>query len=166
MMLRFASFLFAVALSAGGALAGDAAPFNPDAYPPEVGKSLHLAIEACTQDGGGAVTFAPDTVQEIDLTGDGRDDYIVDFHNTLCADREATYCGTGGCDMDILVTLPNGRIRTVFSDRVRGIEIKQGNGVRLIRFQLHGGYCGGHGNPSCYKEHRMTAKPFKFVMPQ
>jgi hypothetical protein len=68
--------------------------------------------------------------------------------------------------MDILVTLPNGKIRTVFSDRVRAIEISEGEGPRTIRFALHGSHCGGHGNPSCYKEHRITATPFKFVEPK
>jgi hypothetical protein len=126
MMLRFATFSFAAMLSASDAVAGDAPPFNPGVYPPEVRKSLQQANEECTREGGGAVTFAPDTVRKIDLTGDGRDDYIVDFQNTQCADREAAYCGTGGCDMDILVALADGRIRTVFSDRVRGVEIKQG----------------------------------------
>ncbi len=45
-------------------------------------------------------------------------------------------------------------------------EILPGIGARTIRFQLHGGYCGGHGVPSCFKNHRITSRPFKFVMPQ
>ena len=115
---------------------------------------------------GGAVTFAPDTVRKVDLTGDGRDDYIVDFRDAVCADREAAYCGTGGCIMDILVTLPNGRVRRVFDGHVRTYEILPGDGARTIRFALHGGYCGGHGNPSCIKEHRITARPFGFEVPR
>jgi hypothetical protein len=115
------------------------------------------------------VTFAADTVRTLDLTGEGRDDYIVSFHETLCAGFEAAFCGTGGCSMDILVTLPNGKVRTVFSGRVRTYEIlpdrARKGGARTIRFALHGGYCGGHGNPSCMKDHRITAKPFEFKMP-
>jgi hypothetical protein len=30
---------------------------------------------------------------------------------------------------------------------------------------LHGGYCGGHGSPSCIKEKGITATPFEFKMP-
>ncbi len=112
------------------------------------------------------MTCASDTVRKLDLTGNGRDDYIVDFRDTVCADREAAYCGTGGCIMDILVTLPNGRVRRVFDGHVRTYEILPGEGARTIRFALHGGYCGGHGNPSCIKEHRITAKPFVFEMPK
>jgi hypothetical protein len=36
------------------------------------------------------VTFAPPaTVRNLDLTVDGRDDYIVDFHDTECAGRHS-----------------------------------------------------------------------------
>ena len=81
-------------------------------------------------------------------------------------DREAVYCGTGGCDLYILVTYPSGGTRLVFGQHVREYEVLPGNGARTIRFGLHGGYCGGHGNPSCVKTHRITGQPFKFVMPQ
>ena len=64
------------------------------------------------------------------------------------------------------MTLPNGKTRSVFSDRVRSYEILPGAGARTMRFGLHGSYCGGHGNPSCIKEHRITAKPFEFKMPK
>jgi hypothetical protein len=156
------------ALVAGSALAQQPAkppPFDAGNYPPEVRKALHYANEECSAQGGGAVTFAPDAVRSLDLTGDGRDDYIVDFHDTVCAERAVAFCGTGGCVIDILLTLPNGRIRSVFSDYVRSYEILAGEGARTIRFELHGGYCGGHGNPSCIKEKRISAKPFAFKMP-
>jgi hypothetical protein len=89
---------------------------------------------------GGAVTFAPDTLRKVDLTGDGRDDYIVDFRDT--------------------------RVRHVFDGHVRTYEILRRDGARTIRFALHGGYCGGHGNPSCIKEYRITARPVGFEVPR
>jgi hypothetical protein len=54
----------------------------------------------------------------------------------------------------------------VFSDRVWDIQILPGNGVRTLRFQMHGSYCGGPGAMECYKEHRVTTKPFRFVEPE
>jgi hypothetical protein len=159
----------AAGLAAGSALGQQPAkppPFDAANYPPEVRKALRYANEECARQQGGAVTFAPDTVRAIDLTGDGRDDYIVDFRDAVCADREAAYCGTGGCIMDILLKLPNGRVRRVFDGHIRSYEILPGDGARTIRFALHGGYCGGHGNPSCIKERRITAKPFEFTMPK
>jgi hypothetical protein len=106
-------------------------------------------------------------VRRIDLTGDGREDYIVDFRDTKCGDRETTYCGTGGCVMNILVTLPDGK--PVFDGHVRSYEIKpkptkRGAG-RTIRFDLHGNYCGGFGAQACVKEKAITATPFAFKQP-
>jgi len=170
MTTRIIALLFAaLALVSGSALAQDSAErvtFDETKYPREVRKSLRYAHEECKRQGGAKVTFAPDTVRKLDLTGDGRDDYIVDFRDTQCADRQAVYCGTGGCGLDILVSLPNGKIRNVFSARVRTYEILPGEGAKTIRFMLHGTYCGGHGNPSCPKEHKITAKPFVFKEPK
>ncbi|WFU37644.1 hypothetical protein QA640_24585 [Bradyrhizobium sp. CB82] len=102
------------------ASAEDAKPFNPDDYPAEVQKALRYAQRECASQGGGAVSFAPDTVRKVDLTGDGRDDYIVDFRDTKCDVSEVAYCGSGGCVMNVLVTLPNGDVRRVCSTAMSG----------------------------------------------
>jgi len=173
MTMRTILLLVAV-LAAGSAWAEDAAkppPLDAGKYPAEVQKALRYANEECKSQGGGEVTFAHDTVTTLDLTGGGRRDYIVDFHHTECAGREAVYCGTGGCTMEILVTLPSGKVRSVFNDRVRSYEIlpdrvPDRSAPRTIRFELHGSYCGGHGNPSCPREKRITTAPFEFIMPK
>ena len=113
----FVALILLAAVTAPAANAFDAAGF-----PPEVREALKYAHEECGE--GGKVTFAPDTVRKLDLTGDGRPDYIVDFRDTQCAERLAVYCGTGGCSMDILVTLPDGKIRTVFSARTRSFSAR------------------------------------------
>ncbi|MBW7968680.1 hypothetical protein [Bradyrhizobium sp. BR 10289] len=156
-------------LFATAAHAEDAKPFSPSDYPPGVQKAVRYANEECESQGGGAVSFAPDTVRRIDLTGDGRDDYIVDFSNTRCGERETTYCGTGGCVMTILVTLPDGEVRPVFDGYVRSYTIvappmKRG-AARTIRFDLHGSFCGGFGAQACSKERAITARPFAFKQP-
>jgi hypothetical protein len=138
-------------LAAGSAAAQDAtkpAAFNERAFPREVRKALQYAHDECGRQGGGRVTFASDTVRKLDLTGDGRDDYIVDLRDTGCDGRESVYCGTAGCTFDIIVALKGGGHRTVFSARVRTCEIMPGEGAKTIRFMLHGSYCGGSGSPS------------------
>ena len=161
--------LILLVLIASPARAEQARPFNPSDYPPGVQKALRYANEECTSQDGGEVTFAVNTVRKIDLTGDGREDYIVDFSQTKCADRETTYCGTGGCVMNILVTLPDGDLRTVFDGYVRGYTIvpppvKRG-AARVIRFDLHGSFCGGFGAQDCIKQKAITATPFAFKQP-
>lgn len=161
--------LFLLALIASAARAENAKPFNPSDYPPGVQKALRYANEECASQGGGEVSFAPDTVRKIDLNGDGRDDYIVDFNATKCGDRETTYCGTGGCVMKILVTLPDGGVREVFDGYVRSYKImpppmKRG-AARSIRFDLHGSFCGGFGAQACVKQKAIATTPFAFKQP-
>ena len=158
-----------LALFATAARADEAKPFNPSDYPPGVQKALRYANEECESQDGGPVTFAVDTVRKVDLTGDGREDYIVDFRDTRCGERETTYCGTGGCVMTILVTLPDGSVRPVFDGYVRSYKIvappmKRG-AARTVRFDLHGSYCGGFGAQACWKEKAITATPFAFKQP-
>ncbi|MDN5004692.1 hypothetical protein ACFQZO_27965 [Bradyrhizobium sp. GCM10027634] len=165
--MRYLILLFALLVVA--AHADEAKPFDPAGYPLAVQKALRYANEECDSQGGGAVTFVPDTVRKVDLTGDGRDDYIVDFRDTKCGEREGTYCGTGGCVLDILVTRPDGSVRTVFDGYVRSYSIvapsmKRG-AARVIRFDLHGSYCGGFGAQACVKERAITATPFTFKQP-
>ena len=170
MIGRFAA-LFAVAMLAltAGAAAQEAAklpPFKAADYPIEIRKALSYGPEECKRQGGAKVTFAPDTVRRVDLNGDGRDDYIISFADTECAGRLSVYCGTGGCSLDIYVTLANGKQRNVFSDRVRAYEILPGEGARTIRFDMHGSYCGTYGAAACPKEQRITDKPFAFREPK
>ena len=54
--------------------------------------------------------------------------------------RPTLVCGTAGCGMEFLVTLPDGRIRSVFASRIRGYEVLPRKG--MVRFQLHGAYFG------------------------
>lgn len=158
-----------LALFASAARADDARPFNPADYPPGVQKAVRFANEECDSQEGGKVTFAPDTVRKIDLTGDGREDYIVDFQDTKCGDRETTYCGTGGCVMKILVTLPDGNVREVFDGyvlrhKIMAPSVKRG-AARTVRFDLHGSFCGGFGPQTCVKQKAITATPFAFKQP-
>jgi hypothetical protein len=157
-----------LAATAGAVAAQDASklpPFKATDYPIEIRKALSYGPEECRRQGGGKVTFAPDTVRKIDLTGDGVDDYIISFGRTQCAGLLAVYCGTAGCTHDIYVTRTNGKQRMVFSDRVRTYEILPGEGARTIRFDMHGSYCGRAGAEACFKEHRISDRPFEFREP-
>jgi hypothetical protein len=163
---RLARVLFTAVVTCGSASAEDVKAFDADAYPAGVQKILQSARDECKAEGGGEAQFAADTVRTLDLTGAGRNDFIIDLRNAECPGRKGAYCGTGGCELSIVVMLPVGTTRLVFEQQVRDYEILCGSGARNIRFTLHGGYCGGHGNPSCIKNHRITSQPFKFTMPK
>src|SRR5262252_11094553 len=56
-------------------------------YPTEIRRALVVADEACRRAGGSRVTLSINAVRKVDLNGDGRDDYIVDFHEAECVGR-------------------------------------------------------------------------------
>jgi hypothetical protein len=157
---------FLVLLFAMSCVLATAATAQGPAYPKEVQAVLDRAAGSCREQGGTETKFSTEDIRKIDLTGDGRDDYVVHLQNAECGEREAAFCGTGGCELGILIANRDGTYKSIFAQRVRGYEIKPGRGARSIRFQLHGGYCGGHGNPSCYKTRRITAKKFEIKQPQ
>jgi hypothetical protein len=128
-------------LSAGNAVA-KSRPFKASDYPLEVRKTLSLGPVTCREvAGGGEVGFAPDTVRRVDFNGDGVKDYIVDFENTTCGgEKTGGFCGTGGCMVDFLVTLPNGKLRSVFAGQIYGYEILRGR-PRKVRFWIFHNYC-------------------------
>jgi hypothetical protein len=136
------------------------------AYPKDVQAVLDFAKKSCLDDGGERAEFSDKDIEKVDLTGDGREDYIVHLQNAECPGNPGAFCGTGGCDMSVLIAQKDGSYVSIFDQRVRGYEIKPGRGASTIRFQLHGSYCGGHGNPSCFKSRRITGKKFEFKQPQ
>ena len=156
-----------LALTASACAAQKAAkqpPFDAANYPSELRASFDPAIKACTEADEGKVTFAPNTVRAVDLTGDGRQDFIVSLADAKCSTFASIYCGTGGCPLDIYVALPDGSYRSVFSNQVRGYKIlpTQGKGARTISFDMHGGFCGKSGADECVKQQRITDQPFEF----
>jgi hypothetical protein len=135
-----------------------------DDYPPEVNASIAGAKKYC-EGNGGKFTIPPSAVHGVELNGDKRDDYVVDFTDATCDGADGGLCGTGGCEIDVLVALPSGKFVSVFSSPVLSWEVVAA--THSMRFQLHGGYCGEHGGGShCMKTHRITTKPFGYKMPE
>jgi hypothetical protein len=131
-------------------------------YPPDVRAVLEEARKACANEGGQRVEFADDTVRRVDLTGDGRDDFIIDLTYAKCVDREYAFCGSAGCDHTIVVAKRGGGHMRVFSQQVNGYRIEGKRGARTIRFDVHGGFCGKSGAEDCVKRQCISEKPFAF----
>jgi hypothetical protein len=131
-------------------------------YPKEVEAQFEYARQECKDAEGTKITVGPGAVRKIELSGDKRDDYVVDMREIDCEGGKAVYCGTAGCNLVILVAKPDGSYVTVFDQRAHQYTIMPGTGPRRLKFHLHGGYCGGPGAQLCIKSHRITAKPFEF----
>jgi hypothetical protein len=135
------------------AAAGDAK------HPGAVEAVLEEARKSCVDAGGKNLRFGPKIVRKLDLTGDGRADYIIDMQEAECDEARHIYCGTGGCELVILVAKRDGTFVTVFEETVRGYRILPGRGARSIRFRMHGGFCNRSGPDDCTMTHRITGKP-------
>lgn len=139
--------------------AATARPFRVADQPLEVRKSLSFGPVNCRDvTEGGKVVFAPDTVRKVDFNGDGRADYIVDFTHTKCGEAKHTFCGTGGCMVDFLVTLPNGKLRSVFAGQVHDYEILRSR-PRKVRFSIFHNYC-PHRTDGCTRDIRIGYRLF------
>jgi hypothetical protein len=158
--LAFLCGLGLLVLSVGDALAQDKTPppFKASDYPTEVRKSLSNAVLNCRQEDNGKVEFAPDTVQRIDFNGDGRPDYVVSFADTKCSSFQTMFCGTGGCMIEFLVTMPDGSVRSLFTDQIHHYEMLPGKGN--VRFFIHHSYCEREWPHGCFRDVHITTKPF------
>ena len=93
-----------------------------DDYPAEVTAAIADAKKYC-EDNGGKFSIAPSAVHKVELSGDKRDDYIVDFTDATCGGADGGLCGTGGCEISIMVALPSGKFVTVFDAPVLSYEV-------------------------------------------
>jgi hypothetical protein len=158
--LRVLGLTLALALTL---LAGTAAAQT--SHPREVETVLDAARTACREAEGGKVTFRPEVVRRLDLTRDGRADYIVDLNEAECTDAATLFCGTGGCDLTILVGQPDGAFKKVFEGRALRYEMLPGKGAKRIKFRLHGSYCGKGGTERCEQVRKIDGKKFEFRQP-
>jgi hypothetical protein len=131
-------------------------------FPAPIQEDLARARKECADADDGKVGVRPDFVRKLDLTSDGRPDYIVNFDELTCSTFESVFCGTGGCERIIYVTTRGGELRQVFSGMVRSYKISKAPGAKTITFHLHGGFCGEGGYYDCVKKRRITEKPFEF----
>lgn len=154
-------FNIAAALVVGGAAA------EPAKYPREVQSVLDAARAECRGAGEGEtkgdIRLGRRIVRKLDLTGDGRADYIVSFEDTTCTEFESYFCGTGGCELTILVAKRDGTLVNVYSGRVQKYDMLPG---QKIRFWMHGSYCGKAGAYACAKTRKITETPFKIEQPE
>ncbi len=68
------------------------------------------------------------------------------------------FCGSGGCTVDFLVTLPSGKLRSVFVDQINGYEILRGS-PRKVRFWIFQNYCGDKPG-ACHRDVRIGYRQF------
>jgi hypothetical protein len=119
---------------------------------------LAEAEAQCLGMGGG--TFAPGpAVQQVDLTGDGQPEVLIDWAVFACAEARSAFSGTGGSPLTVLV----GEQR--FEMRSKGWRLIDVPAGKVLLMQVHGTDCGGIGADPCFEaaiwngERFMTLRP-------
>ncbi|MCV2867629.1 hypothetical protein OEW28_03190 [Defluviimonas sp. WL0002] len=119
---------------------------------------LSEARAACESFEGGS--FDPgNAVTDIDLTGDGAADILVDESAFSCTSAASMYCGSGGC-----------MLHAVVGDRVEswqatGWQVIDWGQARILLIGRDGGWCGGAGSQACFEALNWSDGRFLTVMP-
>lgn len=126
---------------------------------------VEAARQTCLKANGHVLVLEPGAVSRHDLTGNGRADFIIDLTHVRCERLGNIFCGTGGCELSIVVALPRGKFREVFRQQVIRYEIEPGGSMRTIRFDLHGTFCGKAGPEPCTQRRLINGERFGFRAP-
>ncbi len=145
-----------------GLVPGPAPAAPPD---PAIGRLLAEARRLCREAGGRGIAVSPEAVSRIDLNRDGRPDAVVDFRAIACRERQGVYCGTAGCLHAILLARPDGRLALVFEDRIWRAEVAPEASGPVVRFSVHGSYCGLAGTDDCVIERPLSGRPIALPQP-
>jgi hypothetical protein len=104
--------------------------------------------------------FEPrDAVQEVDLTGDGVPEILIDESRFSCSSAASMYCGTGGCMLRAIVG------DQIFTWLAKGWKVVDWAGDRILLMQIHGANCGGTNLRRCYEAVVWTDDHFASVRP-
>jgi hypothetical protein len=117
-------------------------------YPASVAGAINSNTAACD-------TFKAKpgfTRNDLDLNGDGANDWIVDYGHIECDGSATMFCGSGGCTLQILISDGRNGWETKFEDTVRDYSFKPVRGKMILRLEQHGIACGKPGIESCPKD--------------
>ena len=128
-MIRLA---FALCLLASPALAEDT-----------VEKILTEAKADCASLDDGVFDAPVGTITDVDLTGDGKPEQVVDAAKFTCSTSASYWGGTGGSQLSLIVA---GKRLDYFAQEWKVIEW---NKAPVLLLWLNGGECGGAGADSC-----------------
>jgi hypothetical protein len=119
---------------------------NLTTLPPEVRSGISENTSFCK-----TVQYNTGFLTSRDVNGDGVADYIVDYGKLSCDGASNMFCGTAGCSMQVIVSLPGGRYVKVWDDNVQQIRFGSVGNRPAMFLNLHGSACGKAGAEKCRK---------------
>jgi hypothetical protein len=140
-------FLAAFVFAAGPALAQ-----SLQSLPPIVRKALKEAHASSCKDAKGVTTG--DTIikwgfiAQRDINGDGIDDYVLDYGQVQCGNRQG-YCGSSGCHTEVFASQDDGTFTKVLDENVLSLHFQYVNGRPAMIIGKHGSVCNRPGYQPC-----------------
>ena len=97
---------------------------------------------------------------KIDINGDGKPDWRVDYEH---APNASLWCGTGGCRNELWVSGPGDSYRRVMSVGMRLFKLSRRGGVTRLDLDFHGSLCGGYGVQACPRSYFWSEQTGAFL---
>ncbi|MCW5691663.1 MAG: hypothetical protein KIT48_04805 [Pseudolabrys sp.] len=110
---------------------------DEDGVPVVIARSVAKQIRTCKGD----ISSLPTSLFSLDLNGDGRLDYVVNFENFDCEAVPSPYCGTGGCLHEIWLSNNEGWNLALSpqANLIAGADMIDGKPA--LRLLVHHRYC-------------------------
>ena len=123
------------------------APAPSVAQPPNL-PELVLARQAeVRKDCDDQVQFKPGFIKTANISADGKTDYILDYGELVCKGFRSMYCGSGGCNIDFIVSEGGTYLRD--SRLLQSYRLIDAPGGAVIMTSMHGTSCNRIGAEIC-----------------
>jgi hypothetical protein len=109
-----------------------------NALPAPVKAEMELAHTGCID--GRTLKIGPNGLRRLDLSGEGRADYVIDDGDITCSGAH-DFCGSGGCTLAIFMQGPKGYAKVWDDVAISAAFARRAKGYGLtLRVKVPGGY--------------------------
>lgn len=160
MRLILALMVF-VMMALASAASAQSVPKVKPVWPREVQAIYDEFKTQCIAGGGRFVPDRANFAHQIEVTNDGKPDWLVEYEALDCKITDAIrnsdnppmttsyFCGSGGCEVVILGSSKSG-LKEIYGDNLRGWTVVDiGKGRKGLEQSVHGTACGGFGAEVC-----------------
>ncbi len=149
--MKTAAVLLAIAAALLMPLSAPASAQGIEALPPVVQAEIRKADAACRKDGGRPAYEPLQLVRAEDISNDGIEDFFVDYSKYTCRGRGRTFCGSGGCNLQIFLSAGQNRWASAYDDLVLRFALVQVRGRNVAQIETTGIDCGKPRAETCRK---------------
>jgi hypothetical protein len=118
---------------------------SPDKVPEEVASHMQKMADECKEVGG---TPLPDRFTEHGIFADGLEFWAINEGAFRCDGAASLFSGTGGSQVAIYMSLPNGHAKQVFAGGAYGMTIEHFGKFAKLWLSVGGQLCGQKGDPT------------------